>query len=169
MSKNMVAYFLPVWFFENNIVDWNLKWKTANAHQTDAGMFTPIPFIHNNRTEPNIRSDHTKYRYVLQTNSKVLACCFMKRVTNSTAKRNVSREPSEHTDPLKITHTWRAMTYRAGAASPPSQPSLHRPGGFCRSSLIFRRPPCLLRSPCSPWSNRARVKLQRISQIGCKL
>lgn len=66
-------------------------------------------------------------------------------------------------------HTRRAMTYRAGAASPPSQPSLHRPGGFCRSSLIFRRPPCLLRSPCSPWSNRARVKLQRISQIGCKL
>ncbi len=90
----------------------------------------------------------------------------MKHVTNSTAKRDVSREPSEHTVPLRTTHTWRAMTYRAGAASPPSQPSLRRPGGFCRSSLIFRRPPCLLRSPCIPWSNRARVNLQRITQIG---
>ncbi len=147
-------------------MDWNLKWKTANAHQTDAGMFASIPFIHNHRTEPHI-SD----QIILNTriSSKRVAKYWRVVLWNMwqiALQNEMFRGSLLNTVPLRITHTWRAMTYRAGAASPPSQPSLRRPGGFCRSSLICRRPPCLLRSPCSPWSNRARVNLQRITQIG---
>lgn len=48
-------YFLPVWFFERYYC--GLKSQMKDAHQTDAGMFASIPFIHNHRTEPRIISD----------------------------------------------------------------------------------------------------------------
>lgn len=160
MSKTMT--FLPILWFEvsNERQQPSIRRMLVCLHPSCLSI--------TNRIEPHIISQsHTKHIYLSQTSSKVLACCFYGSMWQIALGNEIFRGSLLNTQTCWKwhTHTWRAMTYRAGAVSPPSPPSLHPPAGFCRSSLISRRPPCLLRSPCSPWSNRAHVKLQRIGQI----